>query len=68
VQRFQIDRGFAERKLRRLERAIAARHLPEADRRRMATLSQAILRLIMEGRLVEASSEMSRALAELAAR
>ena len=67
VQMFRIDRSFAERKLRRLERAIAAAsgRLPEADRQRLGTVSQNILRLIMEGRLVEASAQMSRTLGEL---
>jgi eukaryotic-like serine/threonine-protein kinase len=70
AQGFQIDRSFAERKLRRLEKAIAdaSGRLPEADRQRMATGSQAILRLIMDGRLVEASAQMSRALSELGRR
>ena len=68
AQGFQIDRPFAERKLRRLEKAIASSRLPEADRQRMSTVSQSILRLVMDARLVEASAQMSRALSELGRR
>jgi hypothetical protein len=59
IETFRIDRAFVQAKLKRLERAIAAAQMTAEDKRRMATVSQRILSLIMEDQLVAASQLMS---------
>ncbi|MCC6747856.1 MAG: protein kinase [Deltaproteobacteria bacterium] len=62
---FRLDRAFAERKLARLEGAIARARLTTERRQELERQSQRILRLILEGQLAEASALISRALSRL---
>jgi serine/threonine-protein kinase len=64
---FQIDRRFAEQKLARLSRAVKRARLSDDQQAEMERRSQRILHLIIAGRLVEASREMTRAFSRLRA-
>jgi hypothetical protein len=62
---FRIDQAFIRRKLARLERAIVRARVSEAERQRLTSASQRILRLVLADKLVEASSQISRLLQRL---
>jgi len=55
VEGFQIDREFANRKLARLEQAIARARPGQGQRRQLSADAQRILRLIFNNQLIEAS-------------
>jgi hypothetical protein len=59
VDTFRIDRVFANRKLTRLEAAIARARLDGPQRTRISADAQRILKLVLADRLVEASQLIS---------
>jgi hypothetical protein len=66
VQGFRIDRAFANKKLARLERAIARAKLSDKDRKQLTAGAQRILRLIINDRLREASTLITAQMRQLA--
>ena len=65
IDGFRLSRRFVERKMRRLERAMKATASRGADKQRLNQAAQRIVRLVLDGKLTQASRLISETQATL---